>query len=286
MPLLEHLRELRTRLFKAVLAIAVASIVAAFYYDALLDLLKTPYMEGVDSLRESGQKIDAKLIFSGIADPFTFVLKTSLVAGIIASSPVWLWQVWAFVVPAMHKHERTWSMVFAAVAGPLFVAGALVGYFVLPKGVEILIGFTPADVSNFNSLPAYLSFVLRILLVFAVAFEIPLFVVLLNLAGVVKGRQLGKARPWIIIGVFVFAAVATPTTDPITMLFLAVPMTVLFIVSEVIARVIDRRRARKARERDYESLSDEEVSPLEVEHEPEDDTRSALDERDQDDPGQ
>ncbi|MGH3423367.1 MAG: twin-arginine translocase subunit TatC [Nocardioidaceae bacterium] len=280
MPLLEHLRELRSRLFKAVLAIAVASIAAAFFYDRLLDLLKSPYLEGIHALRASGHKVDAKLVFGGIADPFTFQLKTSLVAGIIAASPVWLWQVWAFVVPAMHKNERRWSVLFAAVAGPLFATGALVGYYVLPKGIQILIGFTPSEVANYNSLPGYLSFVLRILLVFAIAFEIPLFVVLLNLAGVVKGRQLGRARPWIVIGVFVFAAVATPTTDPITMLFLAIPMTVLFFVSEVIARLIDRRRERKSAEGDYAAYSDEEASPLELDHRPEDERPSPLDDDD------
>src|SRR5699024_2586337 len=132
--------------------------------------------------------------------------------------------------------------------------------------------------SNLNTLPDYLSFVLRVVLVFAVAFEIPLFVVLLNLAGVVKGRQLGTARPWIIVGLFVFAAVATPTTDPITMLSLAVPMVVLFAASEVIARLVDRRRERARTEGDYAAYDDDQPSPLEDETRPEDDVASRLDE--------
>lgn len=277
MPLLDHLRELRSRLFKAVLAIAAAAILAAFFYQDLLHLLIGPYQHGIEALQAEGKPIDAKLTFTGVSDAFTFQLKTSLVAGLALSSPIWLWEIWAFVVPALHKNERKWSMLFAAVAGPLFLTGIVVGYYVLPKGIEILIGFTPADVSNFTNLGGYLSFVLRILLVFAIAFEIPLFVILLNLAGVVKGRQLGRARPWIILGVFVFAAVATPTTDPITMLFLAVPMTVLFLLSEIIARVVDRRRARMDAEGDYSTLPDDETSPLRVERNPEDERPSSLD---------
>ncbi|HLR85940.1 MAG TPA: twin-arginine translocase subunit TatC, partial [Nocardioidaceae bacterium] len=132
---------------------------------------------------------------------------------------------------------------------------------------------TPGDVSNLTSVTGYLNFVLRMLLVFGVAFEIPLFVLLLNLAGIVKGRQLGEYRPWIIVVVFIFAAVATPSTDPISMLFLAVPMTMLFVISEVLARLIDRRRGI---EPDYATLDDEEQSQLDLDHDPDDDRPSSL----------
>ena len=149
--------------------------------------------------------------------------------------------------------------MFVAIAGPLFVLGVAVGYYVLPKGLEVLIGFTPGNLENLVEFGEYFSFLTRMLLVFGVAFEIPLFVVLLSLAGVVSGRSLGQHRSWIVIGTFVFAAVATPSTDPISMLFLAVPMTVLFLVSEVVARLIDRRRAREG----TEQWADDEISPLE-----------------------
>jgi sec-independent protein translocase protein TatC len=139
----------------------------------------------------------------------------------------------------------------------LFVAGVGVGYYVLPKGLQVLIGFTPVDLENLVPFTSYFSFMARMLLVFGVAFEIPVFVVLLNLAGVVSGRTLAKYRPWIVLGTFVFAAVATPSTDPFSMLMLAIPMTVLFLVSEVIARVVDRRRGRAA---PYDGLADDEVS--------------------------
>lgn len=274
MPLREHLRELRNRLVKGVLAIFVASVVAFFFYDQLFDILTSPYKDGIAQLIKNGEDINAELTLTGVTDAFTLNLKVSLVAGIVLSSPVWLWQIWAFIMPGLHHKERRWGIVFAAVAGPLFAIGIATGYYVLPKGIEILISFTPGDVSNLTSVTGYLNFVLRMLLVFGVAFEIPLFVLLLNLAGVVKGRQLGEHRPWIIIGVFLFAAVGTPSTDPISMLFLAIPMTLLFLISEILARLIDRRRGT---EPDYATLDDEEQSDLEIEHDPEDERPSSLD---------
>ncbi len=164
-------------------------------------------------------------------------------------------------MPGLHRNERKWTITFVAVAGPLFAAGVVLGYLVLPKGLSVLIGFTPDQVTNLVDLNGYLSFVLRILLVFGIAFEIPLFVVLLNLAGVVRGRHLSKWRSWIIFGTFVFAAVATPSTDPITMLLLAIPMVVLFLLSEVIAHLVDRRRGLN-RAPDYAEYDDDEASPI------------------------
>ena len=209
------------------------------------------------------------------AGPFILQLKVSLVSGLVLASPIWLWQLWAFIVPGLHRHERKWSMLFAAVAGPLFMAGVLLGYYVLPKGLDILLGFTPDDVSNYIEFDRYLNFILRMLLVFGVAFEIPLFVVLLNLAGVVSGKALGRHRPWIILGTFVFAAVATPSTDPISMLFLAAPMTLLFLISEIIARTLDRRRARS--EDNYDEYDDDEASDIDMRSDPDDDAPSRLD---------
>ena len=148
-------------------------------------------------------------------------------------------------MPGLHARERKWTRVFAAIAGPLFLGGVWLGYVTLPKGLEILIGFNPDGVVNLVDFNDYLTFFSRTLLVFGIAFEIPLFVVLLNMAGVVSGKALGAHRPWIIVGTFVFAAIATPSADPFTMTFMAIPMVVLFLISEVIARINDRRRARR-----------------------------------------
>ena len=276
MSLVEHLRELRGRLAKSLLAIAAGTVIGWVAYEPLFDLLIAPFTSSIARLDREGD-INAQLALSGIADAFLLQTKIALVAGIVLASPVWLYQLWAFIVPGLHRHERKWTLVFVAVAGPLFFAGVLLGYVLLPKGLELLLGFTPADVANLVQVDRYLSFVLRILLVFGIAFEIPLFVILLNLAGVVSGRQLGRWRSWIIFAAFVFAAVATPSTDPITMLCLALPMTGLFLVSEVIARAVDRRRAAASAEPDYATLPDDVASPLPPSRDPADDRPSRLD---------
>jgi sec-independent protein translocase protein TatC len=241
MALVDHLRELRARLLRSVLVIVVGLVVALFFYDPLLNLVLGPYNDAKAAL---GNSVTTKAYIKGAGGPLLLQLKLCGVAALVGTSPVWLYQIWAFIVPGLHPNERRWSRVFMAVAGPLFIAGVAVGYYVLPKGLEVLIGFTPAQLENLVEFGEYFSFFTRMLLVFGVAFEIPLFVVLLNLAGVVSGRALGEYRAWIIVGTFVFAAAATPSTDPFSMLMLAVPMSVLFLVSEVIARVVDRRRHR------------------------------------------
>jgi sec-independent protein translocase protein TatC len=261
MTLIEHLKELRNRMFIAVIAIIVGSIVAWFFYNDLYRLLTVPARSAISKLDASQQK-NAKIFTSGVTGAFILRTKVSLVAGIIASSPIWLYELWAFIMPGLHRHERKWTLVFVAVAGPLFVGGVALGFWVMPKGLTVMLGFTPDGLSNFIDVGSYLNFVLRVLLVFGVAFEIPLFVVLLNLAGIVTGRQLGRWRSWIVMATFIFAAVATPSTDPITMLLLAVPMTLLFLLSEVIARVMDKRRGRGEHAPDYSDLDDEEISPL------------------------
>ena len=187
-------------------------------------------------------------------------LKLCGVAAIVVSSPYWLYQIWAFVVPGLHDQERKWTRIFAAIAGPLFIVGVATGYYVLPRGLEVLIGFTPAGLDNLVEFGDYFSFLTRMLLVFGIAFEIPLVVVMLNLAGIVSGKALGRYRPWIILGTFVFAAVATPSTDPFSMTMLAIPMLVLFFVAEVIARTVDRARRRGRQGTDQ--WADDEASPL------------------------
>ena len=212
---------------------------ALFFYDQLLQLVLSPYNDARLAL---DQKTETTAYVAGATGPLMLQLKLCGVAGIVASSPYWLYQIWAFIVPGLHPSERKWSRVFGAVAGPLFMVGVVTGYYVLPKGLEVLIGFTPAQLQNLVEFGEYFSFLTRMLLVFGISFEIPLFVIMLNLAGVVSGKQIARYRPWIVIGTFVFAAVATPSTDPFSMLMLALPMLLLFFFAEVIARTVDRAR--------------------------------------------
>jgi sec-independent protein translocase protein TatC len=255
MSLGDHFRELRARLMKSLLALVAATVASFFFYDQLLDLVTGPFNHARDML---GSDTKTVIYVSGVGGGLMIQLKLCALSGVVVSSPVWLYQIWAFVLPGLHRNERRWTMVFVAIAGPLFAAGVALGYYVLPKGLQVLISFTPADMENLNDFNDFFSFITRMLLVFGLSLEIPFFVVLLNLAGVVSGKALGRYRPWIVLGTFVFAAVATPSTDPFSMLILALPMLILFMVSEVIARLVDRRRARSS----DEQWADDEVSPL------------------------
>ncbi|HET9996155.1 MAG TPA: twin-arginine translocase subunit TatC, partial [Nocardioides sp.] len=203
---------------------------------------------------------DAELVATGIGAGLLLQLKLCGVAAIVVSAPYWIYQIWAFILPGLHPQERKWSRVVAAIAGPLFFAGVALGYYILPKGIQVLIDFVPTDVTSLVDFGAYFSFVTRMLLIFGIAMEIPFFVILLNLAGVVSGKTLGRYRPWIVIGVFVFAAVATPSTDPFSMLMLAIPLQILFIVAEIVARLVDRARGRGADSTDQ--WDDDELSPI------------------------
>jgi sec-independent protein translocase protein TatC len=255
MALSDHLRELRARLLKCAAALLVGLVVALFFFEPLFDLVYGPYVQALESLPEGTSFATT----SGAAGGLMLYLKLCGFAALIGTSPVWLYQIWAFILPGLHAHERRWSQVFSAIAAPLFLGGVALGYLTLPKGLEILIGLNPEGVTNLVEFSEYLQFFTRTLLVFGIAFEIPVFVVLLNLAGVVSGRSLAAYRPWIIVGTFIFAAVATPSADPFTMTFMAVPMVAVFFLSEGIARFNDRRRARND---PYAGLSPDEASPL------------------------
>ncbi len=257
MALSDHLRELRARILKSVFTILVAFVVALFFFDPIFAVINEPYQQAREALGADRTVATA----NGIGGPFLLYLKLCGITAVVATSPVWLYQIWAFILPGLHREEKRWTLVFAIVAGPLFIAGIVLGYVTLPKGLEILIGFTQADLTNLVEFNDYLSFFVRTLLGFGIAFEIPVFVVLLNLAGIVKGKSLGAHRPWMIVGCFIFAAVMTPSGDPFTMTFMAVPMVILFLISEVIARVNDKRRAGRAINA---GLSPDEASPLDL----------------------
>lgn len=261
MPLTDHLRELRSRLVKSGIAIAIGMVIGWIYYPQLFDWLSAPFMGAVDQAREEGRTVT--LALTGVADPFVLQMQIAAVAGLILSSPVWLYQLWRFVTPGLHRNERRWALGFVAVATPLFLGGVVLAYLVLPLGLQVLLGFTPDNVENIVSVDRYLSFFLRTILVFGIGFLIPLMLVLLNFAGVLSGRRLISWWRWIVISVIIFAAVATPTGDPINLLLLAGPMLLLVVAAIGVCLLNDRRRARgKGAEPDYADLDDDEASPL------------------------
>ena len=241
MALSDHLRELRARILKVALILLGGLVVSLVFFDVVFDFVYQPYRSAQASLPDGSSVATT----SGPAGGLLLYLKLCGFTSIVGTSPLWLYQIWAFILPGLHTKERTWTRVFAAIAGPLFLGGVALGYLTLTKGLEILIGLNPDGLTNLVDFNEYLQFFSRTMLVFGIAFEIPLFVVLLNLAGVVSGKALGAHRPWIIVGTFIFAAVATPSGDPFTMTFMALPMVLLFGISEVIARYNDRRRAKR-----------------------------------------
>lgn len=257
MALSDHLRELRARLIRSVLVLIVVFTISLFFYEQLAELIRAPYDDAVDQLNN---KVTTQLVVSDVTGPLLLQLKLCGVFSLIVSAPYWLYQIWAFILPGLHPSEKKWTRIFTAVAGPLFFAGVGTAYYIMPKALAVLISFTPANATNLVDFGKFFSFITRMFLVFGIAFEIPLFVVMLNLAGIVSGKALGRYRPWIIIGTFVFAAVATPSTDPFSMLFLAVPMLILFLIAEIIARLTDRARGRGRDATDQ--WSDDEVSTL------------------------
>ncbi len=258
MPLADHLRELRSRLFKAVLAITVGSVIAWFYYPQIFDFIDAPFMSVVDEARANGQ--DVQLALTGVVDPFVLQLQVTVVAGILLSSPVWLYQVWRFVTPGLHRHERRWSMVVVLTATPLFLAGAALAYVFMPQALGFLLGFTPTNVSNIVDVSRYVSFFLNTVIVFGIGFLLPLFALLLNLAGVLPAKALISAWRWILLGTIVFAAVATPDGNPFTMLILAVPIMGLLAIVMAIAWLNDKRKRNAD---DTADLADDEISSIE-----------------------
>jgi sec-independent protein translocase protein TatC len=262
MPLTEHLRELRSRFFKSGIAIAIGMVIGWIYYAEIFAWLSRPFTDVIAAAQDNGQ--DVVLALTGVADPFVLQIQVSAAAGIALSSPVWLYQLWRFVTPGLRRNERRWAVGFAAVATPLFAAGITLAYFVLPFGLEILLGFTPENVENIVSVDRYLSFFLRTILVFGVGFLTPLLIVLLNFAGILSGKRLVSWWRWIIFTVFIFSAVATPTGDPINLLLLAAPILILVVLAVMISLLNDRRRARKARNTDFSDLDDDEISPLDT----------------------
>ncbi len=264
MPLTEHLRELRSRLVKSGIAIGLGMVLGWIYYPQLFALLSAPFQGAVEQAQAEGR--DVTLALTGVADPFVLQIQIAAVAGLVVSAPVWLYQLWRFVTPGLHRHERRWAIGFVAVATPLFFGGVLLAYTVLPLGLEVLLGFTPDNVENIVSVDRYLSFFIRTVLVFGVGFLLPLLVVVLNFAGLLTGKRLISWWRWIIIGIVLFAAVATPTGDPINLLLLAGPILLLVAIAVGICVLNDRRRARRrASEPDYSSYDDDEMSPLDPE---------------------
>ncbi|MFJ6014219.1 twin-arginine translocase subunit TatC [Streptomyces sp. NPDC092952] len=266
MPLVEHLRELRNRLAKGLLGIVIVTIVAAFFYKDIIEFFTNPVLKSVGcehSFAELAKKSDAtcaRIVLNGLLTPFTLALKVSLMAGVVLSSPVWLYQLWAFVAPGLHKHEKKYSLSFVGAGFPLFLAGGFFAYKTLPTMARVLLEFSPADLDNQLPLDELLDLITRMVVVFGLAFELPLLLVMLNVGGVLTGKRMLGWWRGMIMGITVFAAVATPSTDPVSMLLLAGPIWVLYFAATFVSLLNDRRKARIA----ASGPGDDEASELDL----------------------
>jgi sec-independent protein translocase protein TatC len=258
MTLAEHLYELRRRVLISAFAIVIATGVAYGFHGDVLRFLTHPYCQLPHQYHLVSNR--CTLVLPGVLDPFTVTLKVSLYAGIIASSPVWLYQIWKFITPGLYAHEKRYAFAFVAASMILFAMGAAFAYLTLVHGLHFLLGFATGGVTSLLNFNNYLSFVVAMILVFAVSFELPLLVVMLNLVGILSAARMRKAGRWTIFGIFVFAAVATPSQDPFTMSALAVPMCLLYGIAVLIATYHDRRVARRVPL--YPDLSDDELSTI------------------------
>jgi sec-independent protein translocase protein TatC len=264
MSLGEHIRELRSRLMRSVLAIVVGGTVSFVFFNDIWRVLRHPYCQvhqkhGLQTVNGCGT-----LVFTNVFDPIVWHFKVALICGLVLASPVWLYQLWAFVTPGLQRKERKYSLLFVGSAVPLFLAGATLAYFVMSKGLQVLLNFAPAGTTSLISIDHYLSYAVAMLLVFGGSFVIPLLLVMLNQLGILSYQRLKKSRRLSIFLAFAFSAIATPSGDPVTMLALGVPLVILLEVATQIARVHDARKAKLEASSPFANIPDDEPSPLDL----------------------
>ncbi|HJQ48017.1 MAG TPA: twin-arginine translocase subunit TatC [Amycolatopsis sp.] len=272
MTLIEHIYEFRRRLGWALLALVCGGIFGFIWFqtrlgpvESLGQLLNSPYC-GIPKDRLLPGTIapdgTCRLLQTTPFEGIMIQLKVGVAAGAVLTSPVWLYQLWAFIAPGLYSKERKYALTFVGFASALFAAGAVLAYLIVPHAFAVLMNFGGDFFTTALTADKYISFVLSLLVIFGVSFELPLLVVMLNMAGVVKYVQLKKWRRGIIFGLFVFAAFATPGSDPFSMLGLAGALTVLFEIAIQIARVHDKRKARAVKDEGWDQLSDDEAAPF------------------------
>jgi len=259
MPLMEHIRELRNRLLKALAAIVIGMAIGFIpaVYDRVWNFVYHPFKQAAAQLPHHVQ-----LLVIGVFDPFMLRVQIAFFFGLIVTCPFWLYQIWAFIAPGLYHREKRWGYTFAAVAAPLFLAGATIAYFAMSRGLHYLLALAPSGIAVYPTINNYLSYFQAMILGFGLAFELPLALVMLNMVGILTHERIRKWRRIMIFLVFVFAGIASPSPDPLTMLMLAVPCVLLIEVAEVIIWANDRRRANRPSA--YAGLADDQLSPLDL----------------------
>ena len=262
MPLMDHIRELRNRVVKMALALVAGMTAGFIFFGQAWHVIERPLcsaqIRGQAGCHTLG--VD-QLVLNGPLDAFYLRVKVALIVGVILSSPAWLYQIWAFAAPGLHAREKRWSCLFLGAAIPLFGIGITACYLSVGRSLRYLLGLTPGGVQNLIQVDQYISFVMAMMLAFGLAFEVPLLLVMLNLAGILTHERFRRWRRVLIFGVFVIAGMANPSPDPLTMVILGGTCALLVEAAEFIVWSRDRRRARLHPD-PYPGLADDELSPL------------------------
>lgn len=263
MTLIEHIRDLRNRLFWASLGIVAGLIVGFIVSKWVFHQLEQPYCSLDTSWQlnaVTGQR-ECRFLVLGVGDTLILRLKIALWVGLIVGAPVWMYNLWAFIAPGLHKHERKWAYVFVAIAAPLFVAGAILAFLVVKHSLAFIMDAGVIGGTTQLEVTKYTSFVTSMILLFGVAFEFPLILLMLNFTGVVSARRLVSWWRIVIFLSFAFAAIATPDPGPFGMTLLAACMTLLYFAAVGVAAINDKRKGRG--KEIYAGLDDDDISPLE-----------------------
>jgi sec-independent protein translocase protein TatC len=263
MTLIEHVRELRNRLFWASLGLVAGLIVGFMLSKPAFNLLEQPYCQLESSKAVNGQ---CNWLVLGVTDTLVLRLKIALWIGLIVGAPVWLYQLWAFIAPGLHRHERKWAYVFVAIATPLFCAGSVLAFLVVGHSLAFIMQAGVLAETTQLEINSYISFVTSMILLFGVAFEFPLILLMLNFTGVASAKRLLSWWRVVIFLSFAFAAIATPDPGPFGMTLLAACMSLLYFIAVGVAFLNDRRKGRG--KEIYAGLDDDEISPLTDDREP------------------
>src|ERR1700722_2799888 len=262
MPFMDHIRELRNRVVKMALALAAGMTAGFIFFNQAWHVIERPLcattVRGHCGCHTPGIN---ELVLNGPLDPFYLRVKVALIVAVTLSSPIWLYQIWSFAAPGLHTREKRWSCIFLGAAVPLFGIGITLCYLTLGRSLRYLLGLTPGGVLDVIQVDQYMSFVMAMMLAFGLAFEVPLLIVMLNLAGILTHERFRKWRRGVIFGVFVVTGMANPSPAPITMLILGGACVALVEVAELIVWYHDRRHARLHPD-PYAGLADDELSPL------------------------